>query len=288
MPKPYAELLEFNQPNPIKLPGHTRIRDSFQGLASDVETGEFMTLPNGDTEAVYEPYYNPERIMEFAGRWDYGENNARKLGETVKLGRVETTDINEIEDGRRFKDVQVPIIRKYLSMGHESMIEMGFACFFLECSRVVSHELVRHRIASYQQESQRFVKYDIKDAITGWMESFYIPEGLDDIAIWPSDYADDNAAEVIYRSYKEAWFAYQLLREKGVAPQLARYVLPNGFRTRIVIATNIREWRHILRLRLDRSAQPEMQALMQQIYDQLVMIFPNALHGILDQGRGTR
>jgi flavin-dependent thymidylate synthase len=81
---------------------------------------------------------------------------------------------------------------------------------------------------------------------------------------------------------------YKSLREAGVAPQLARYVLPNGFRTRMIVSANIREWRHIIQLRLDKSAQPEMQQLMQQVYDQLVMVFPQSLSGVLDSGRGVR
>jgi len=224
--KPYAELLEFNQPNPVRKDGFTRIRDQFAGL--------------GET---------PERIMEFAGRWDYGPKNAAKLGETSSLNGE-----------------SVAIIRKYLSMGHESMIEMGDATFFIECSRVVSHELIRHRIASFQQESQRFVKYDDDDGL----DMFYIPDGM------PPGGMLENL------------FQYKQLRAAGVAPQLARYVLPNAMRTRLIMKTNIREWRHIIKLRLDSSAQPEMRELMAQIYDQLVEIFPNALHGVNDGERGVR
>lgn len=233
--KPYAELLEYNQPNTIRKDGYTRIRDSFAGLS------------DGD----------PERIMEFAGRWDYGVNNAQKLGELSK-----------------FNGEMMPIIRKYLAMGHESMIEMGDATFFIECSRVVSHELIRHRIGSFQQESQRFVKYDDESDINGMMYE-------------PSD--NEGPEDINFRAaLKYALETYHELRGAGVAPQIARYVLPNAMRTRLIMKTNIREWRHIIKLRLDKSAQPEMRELMQQIYDQLVDIFPNALHGVMDGERGVR
>lgn len=268
--QPYAELLEFNQPNPIRKEGFTRIRDQFPGLAEwdttfHKETGKYGEMypeEAGDWVA------DPERIMEFAGRWDYGINNARKLGEMARVA-------NYNEEGNMDGTYnEIPIIQKYIGMGHESMIEMGDATFFIECSRVVSHELVRHRLASYQQESQRFVKYDDQEP---W-EFFYNPATENDVIEGPE----------IQKHYDNALKLYKGLREEGMSPQLARYVLPNGTRTRLIMKTNIREWRHIIKLRLDKSAQPEMQELMQQIYDQLVDIFPNAMKGVLEGERGVR
>lgn len=242
--KPYAELLEFNQPNPIRRQGYTRVRDAFPDLYAEIRQKE-----------AEPPFYSdPERIMEFSGRWDYGSANAAKLGQLS-----------------RHEGEMVPIIRKYLAMGHESMIEMGDATFFIECSRVVSHELIRHRVASYQQESQRFVKYDDEDDVT---ELMYQPSEI-------SDKEFDASLENAFKMYQE-------LRKNGIAPQIARYVLPNAMRTRLIMKTNIREWRHIIKLRLDKSAQPEMRELMQQIYDQLVEVFPNALHGVINGERGVR
>lgn len=265
--KPYAELLEFNQPNPIRKPGFTRIRDAFPGLASQVVIPRDAKVDPGNWED-FSYAQDPERIMEFAGRWDYGENNARKLGETVVVQEVRP---GPYIDGSPATTVakKVPIIQKYIDMGHESMIEMGDATFFIECSRVVSHELVRHRIASFQQESQRFSKVegDLEDV-------FYIPED-----------ADGPATRSLLEGIQ---FLYNDMQRVGVAKQLARYILPNATRTRLIMKTNVREWRHILRLRLDKSAQPEMQVLAQQIYDQLVDVFPNAMAGVLDGGRGVR
>lgn len=291
--KPYAELLEFNQPNPIRKKGFTRIRDAFPGLLN--EQAWYQKDSNSDFEDGF--FLDPERIMEFAGRWDYGENNARKLGETVVVQEVRP---GPYIDGSPATTVakKVPIIQKYISMGHESMIEMGDATFFIECSRVVSHELVRHRIASFQQESQRFVKYDHEDPDA----LFFFPpelEGVEGIWAWEPEMTEFGpvpgtgdeglrAEDAMDAFYQGALDLYKTLREKGVAPQIARYVFPNGMRTRLIMKTNIREWRHILRLRLDKSAQPEMQELAQQIYDQLVDVFPNAMAGVLDGGRGVR
>ena len=262
--KPYAELLEFNQPNLFMKPGFTRIREQFPGLKSNLYgMGNYPQggHPAGELSDFYEAVYDPERIVEFAGAWDYGENNALKLGSR--------------------KD---NILHRWIDMGHESMLEMADATFFIECSRVVSHELVRHRIASFQQESQRFVKYDNEFT----HELFYEPpqlDGVDGVEYWDDEVSGIDVEQHVYLAALEA---YKALRAKGVAPQIARYVLPNAMRTRLVMKTNLREWRHICKLRLDKSAQPEMQELMQQVYDQLVDVFPNVMYNALEGDRGVR
>jgi thymidylate synthase (FAD) len=178
----------------------------------------------------------PCDLIEFSGRWDYGLNSIKKMGDRS-------------------------IITRWMNSGEESMVEMVDAVFFIECSRVVSHELVRHRIASYQQESQRFVAYVNEDE----EEMFYLPPELE---------GNIEAVEELRHMYKRSSVAYDYLRSLNVPKQLARYVLPNATRTRIIMKTNLREWRHILKLRLHSSAQPEMIALMDQIHDQLFETFP--------------
>lgn len=181
-------------------------------------------------------------IIEFAGRWDYGPKSIAKMGDTG-------------------------IIKRWLDGGEESMIEMVDAIFLITCSRVVSHELVRHRLASYQQESQRFVNYEEED---------------------PNDllYGGSDIAELVLReeggeaigyefggAYGTALAAYNKLRELKVPKQLARYVLPNSMRTRIVVKANLREWRHILRLRLHTSAQPEMRTVVALVHKKLAQVY---------------
>jgi thymidylate synthase (FAD) len=144
------------------------------------------------------------------------------------------------------------------------MLEMAEATFYIECSRVVSHELIRHRLCNFQQESQRFVKYD--DASE---ESFYIPDG---------EFGPDIEAQAGH-----ALNIYKNLRQKGVPAQIARYVLPNAMGTRLIMKANVREWRHIVNLRTAKAAQPEMRELMLQVYDQLVDVFPNLMTGALNK-----
>jgi flavin-dependent thymidylate synthase len=281
--KPYAELLEFNQPNPIRLEGFTKIRDAFPGLSNELP----WYRPDSGSDFEDGDYYDPERIMEFAGRGDYGESNQRKLGEMATVTKVRATD-GPVQFAESYT-AKVPILQKYIGMGHQSMIEFGWATFYMEFSRVVLAELTRHRLASYQVESQRFVKYE--DLTTDeLLDMCYYPEGYEDVKISNVNmgYFEISWKEMMDSIYISGIEAYKDARKAKVAPQDARYLLPNSFGTRLCMATNVREWRHIIGLRLDKSAQPEIRELMQQVYDQLIMVFPNALSGVLDSGRGIR
>lgn len=243
--QPYAELLEFNQPNPMRMPGYTKIRDRYPGLLHEVRL-------RGEPFDHYDhTMYDPERIIEFAGRWDYDSND--RLGQTSVDG--------------------TPIIAKWKKAKHESMLEMGEATFYIECSRVVSLELARHRHQERQEMSQRFVKFERQNA----EDMFIRPPGLTEVQ-W-----DGMLAE-----YVRDFETYVMYREQGMSPQDARYILPNGFKTKMVVKMNTREWRHVLRLRLDKSAQPEMRLLMEHIYNQLSVVFPNVFDDVLDSERAVR
>ena len=188
---------------------------------------------NPDLDREQFPLYDPEDLIEYAGRWDYGPKSISKMGDR-------------------------DIITRWMASGEESMVEMGDATFFIVCSRVVTHELVRHRLASFQQESQRFVRYDEEEPEL----LFYEPVMA------------ESEEGPYWEQLESSLRAYQDLRVAKVQPQYARYVLPNAIRTRIIVKANFREWRHILRLRCHTSAQPEMQEVMWQIHDELVAKFP--------------
>lgn len=205
MTEPNAVLLAYNQINP------------------DLSDERFPKLTD------------PEDLIEFAGRWDYGSNSIAKFGDR-------------------------DIITRWMGSGEESMVEMGDATFFIECSRVVSHEIVRHRIASFQQESQRFVDYQ--------------KETVDSLFIRPPEISEYDDVLEFERSCAVSLSAYRQLAKSGRGKQIARYVLPNATRTRLIMKANFREWRHILKLRCHKSAQPEMRAISWQIHDQLVEKFP--------------
>lgn len=190
-------------------------------------------------------------IIEYSGRWDYGPKSVSKMGDR-------------------------DIINRWIRAGHESMLEMVDATFFIECSRVVTHELVRHRIASYQQESQRFVSY--------------LEEEPEDLFVIPSSYeGNDFVSTMMMLSYEQDLKNYRLLIDNGVPKQEARYVLPNATRTRIIVKMNLREWMHVLRLRAHPSAQPEMQEVANAILGVLEARYPEVFsHVRADLEAGER
>jgi len=152
-------------------------------------------------------------------------------------------------------DIQIPKeveLKKFLygliKSGHTSTLEHASFTFAIEgVSRVVTHELVRHRIASYSQQSQRYVSYDdIRP------NCYYVPEAIKH---------DLTSLEVYNTAIMNAFVAYEELMNAGVKPQDARYVLPNVMPTQIVVTMNARSLYNFFALRCCRRAQPEMQDL---------------------------
>ncbi len=144
-------------------------------------------------------------------------------------------------------------IRARLRDGHESIIEHAAATFELSgISRACSHQLVRHRLASYSQESQRYVDM----AAPEWVLPEAIVNDADALALWEA-----FAAQV-----KET---YRALRARGVRKEDARFVLPNAAATRIVVTMNFRELLHFFRLRITPEAQWEIRAVAVEMLRQL-------------------
>lgn len=135
---------------------------------------------------------------------------------------------------------------------HESVIEHGVASFRIICDRGVSHEIVRHRIASYSQESTRYCNYS-KDK-HGNAIAVIEPPGLSvpEQLIWV------NAMEAAETAY------FQLINKK-VSPQIARSVLPTCLKTELVMTTNFRSWKNFLELRTSTKAHPQIREIALQI-----------------------
>ena len=135
--------------------------------------------------------------------------------------------------------------------GHHSVIEHASCTARIICDRGVTHEIVRHRLASYSQESTRYANYS--DA----------KFGKEITVIRPCFWSDDSPAYAIwYESMLLSERAYLALINQGASAQQARSVLPNSLKTEIVITCNLREWRHIFELRCDSSAHPQMREIM--------------------------
>lgn len=156
-------------------------------------------------------------------------------------------------------------VRTILKSGHESVLEHAVASFRIICDRGVSHELVRHRIAAYSQESTRYCNYGKKSGI-----SVIQPPKLSSSAyiIWES---------VIDRIEE----AYLALLNDGCSPQIARSVLPNSLKTEIVATANFREWRHILKLRTSQKAHTQIKEVMLFVLDWFRKNYPVIVEDIV-------
>lgn len=157
-------------------------------------------------------------------------------------------------------------IRMIIRNGHESVLEHESLTVKFICDRGVSHEIVRHRIASYSQESTRYCNYS-RDKF-GKELTFIKP------CFWKED--DDRYKtwlEVMENIEKQ----YIRLIENGAKPEEARSILPNSLKTEIVVTMNIRELRHFLRLRTSEKAHPQMREvanmLLRYVYNTIPVLF---------------
>ena len=153
-------------------------------------------------------------------------------------------------EGNITEDSAAKFIRNLIKRGHESVLEHEKLTVSVICDRGVTHELVRHRIASYSQESTRYCNYSNEKF--GRELTFIKP------CFWPED-------DVRYAIWKEQMgqieSAYLQLIDSGATPQEARSILPNSLKTEIVVTMNMREWRHFFRLRTATAAHPQMREI---------------------------
>ena len=145
----------------------------------------------------------------------------------------------------------IGFLDKITSSGHLSVIEHVSATVKIICDRGITHELVRHRLASFSQESTRYCNYT-----NGRF-------GGEITVIRPYFWREDSAKyEVWKRAMEFAENSYMALIKAGASAQEARSVLPNSLKSEIVITANMREWRHIFELRTAPAAHPQMRQVM--------------------------
>lgn len=165
------------------------------------------------------------------------------------------------------KDSFRPFIEKIIRSGHESVIEHGMLSVRFVCDRGITHELVRHRLCSFSQESTRYCNYskakfnnELTFIIPKWTS--INPGVYTDIDRMRSLFSIDDAETIWLESMFSAEQWYNTLIEHGWSPQQARDVLPISLKTEIVMSANFREWREIFRQRAASSAHPQMRELM--------------------------
>ena len=189
------------------------------------------------------------------------------LEEQIELiGRVCYKSEDRIEPGSAAK-----MIQSLMGKHHDSVLEHGSITVRVICDRGVSHELVRHRIASFSQESTRYCNYS-KEKFGNEL-TFIDPRG-----------GFPEMSEEQFRLWGHAMdlteYAYLTLIESGAPAQMARDVLPNSLKTEVVITANPREWRHIFKLRTSSAAHPQMREIMSPLLTEFQMIWPNLFSNI--------
>jgi len=188
----------------------------------------------------------PEEFLEHAGRVCY---RSEKRGEASSF------------------------LKARIREGHESIIEHASATFEIGgISRACSHQLVRHRIASYSQESQRYVDLSNPELVVPPSVA-RSPEAM---RIW-----DDLTGQMSE--------AYRDLRELGIKKEDARFLLPHATATRIVVTMNFRELRHFFTLRCDRAAQWEIRVLAKEMLKLAYQVAPSVFQDLYIEfiGEGT-
>lgn len=191
---------------------------------------------------------DPERAVATAARLCYAPVGASELLESMSEERVKS------------------VLSTIMKSGHYSALEHASYTFAVDgVSRALTHQLVRHRIASFNQQSQRYVKF---------------AEGLN--IVKPATITDDPGKEAVFdEAIEAALSAYKKLLDAGVPAEDARYLLPNAAETKIVITMNIRELLHFYELRCCNRAQWEIHDLADRM---LALAKPTAPYIFLDAG----
>ncbi len=160
-----------------------------------------------------------------------------------------------------------------LEQGHYAMLEFGWLCYIVVCDRGITHEIVRHRLYSFAQESTRYVTY--KSGAT-----FILPPWMQFVNEQQFATPDITTSQeimeyfpYIYSDVEYLWFThlrtceirYKECLAQGWSAQKARSVLPNALKTEIVMAGNTREWMHFFKLRCHSKAHPQMQEIANMI-----------------------
>jgi thymidylate synthase (FAD) len=164
-------------------------------------------------------------------------------------------------------DSSVKFIESIIKRGHESVLEhVSFTVRFI-VDRGISHELVRHRIASFSQESTRYCNYGNEEEITV-IDPLFWDKSSQQYQAWL------DSCEV-----SEA--TYLILLEREHSPEKARSVLPNSLKTEVIMTANLREWRHFLKLRTAPAAHPQMREvatpLLRELQNRIPVIFSDIL-----------
>lgn len=188
----------------------------------------------------------------------YGDINGQEILKKIEeCGRVCYKSEGKICEGSAEK-----FVANIINRGHEAVLEHASITVKFVVDRGVSHELVRHRIASYCQESTRYCNYSKDDF--GSEITFVIPYYLIDSSAYKTW---ENAMMSCEKSYFD-------LLNFGLTPQEARAVLPNSLKTEVMMTANLREWRTFFKLRTPEAAHPQMREVTRPLLEELKKLVP--------------
>jgi thymidylate synthase (FAD) len=181
--------------------------------------------------------HEPEKLIYLAGRTTIGETTNDSCNDPEAVAKW---------------------IKKRIAEGHESVLEHASATFFIKgLSRVASHQLVRHRIASYTQKSQRYVEDDVPE--------FVVPRSIQ---------SDKKLMQVYQDVVSHAVGAYKEMRKHMIPKEDARFCLPGGAATDISVTMNFRALREFFKKRCSKEAQWEIRAIAEQMREMLAKHAP--------------
>ena len=169
-------------------------------------------------------------------------------------------------------DTHIRFAKHIISRHHESVIEHFSISVKFIMDRGISHELVRHRLASFSQESTRYCCYS-KDKFSGEIsviKPVALPENTEAFDIWKN-------------AMQQAETAYLTLIDKGITAENARSVLPTCLKTEIVTTANLREWRHIFKMRCSNAAHPDIRFIMRKLREEFKSKIPVIFDDLVDE-----
>lgn len=168
------------------------------------------------------------------------------------------------------EDTAESFIRGIIKRGHESVIEHEKITVLVTCDRGVTHEIVRHRIASYSQESTRYCNYTngkfsgqitFIDPCSGFSWDLSTERGANLFKVWT-------------KAMGGAEWSYRQMIRYGAKPEEARTVLPNSTKAELAMTMNLREWRHFIKLRTSPAAHPQMREVADMVANEFKSRYP--------------
>ena len=218
------------------------------------------------------------KIIEPSVRLEDKIDRQAILKKIEKIGRVCYKSENNITE-----DSAERFIQNIIKSGHESVLEHVSISVRVICDRGVSHEIVRHRIASYSQESTRYCNYSndkFGNELT-FIKPCWFKSSIEDLNKYAKNKTYENSQNIlneeiewidIIQEIENNYFMF--LEDENWTPEQARSILPNSLKTEIVMTMNLREWRHFFKLRCSKRAHIQMRQIANMILDELKKEIP--------------